>query len=230
MLSGIGKKFLTRLARANSALPNRGYHQIIVDHYENPRNVGSLDKFKINVGTGLLSFVCFYLNWNDELVILRIGWCACMWRCDEVTSRSRCQWCCYQCQVQDLWLWKCNCFFFSRDRMAHRQEDRWMSFHHRKSTSFYYKKILKVFFHILCVHRMRTLLVTWSFLLSRSIAQCLLKMPSKLPSKMFWRRIRRIRGRRRLLSKRWRFKRVRSGRQCECYLLLQFQKTLMNNY
>jgi len=55
MLSGVGKKFLTRIARANSAGPTRGYHQIIVDHYENPRNVGSLDKSKMNVGTGLLS-------------------------------------------------------------------------------------------------------------------------------------------------------------------------------
>ena len=32
----------------------RGYHQIIIDHYETPRNVGSLDKNDINVGTGLV--------------------------------------------------------------------------------------------------------------------------------------------------------------------------------
>jgi hypothetical protein len=30
----------------------RSYHDIIIDHYENPRNVGSLDKNKPNVGTG----------------------------------------------------------------------------------------------------------------------------------------------------------------------------------
>jgi hypothetical protein len=30
----------------------RSYHEIIIDHYENPRNVGSLDKNKKNVGTG----------------------------------------------------------------------------------------------------------------------------------------------------------------------------------
>ena len=32
----------------------RLYHENIVDHYENPRNVGSLDKNSLNVGTGLV--------------------------------------------------------------------------------------------------------------------------------------------------------------------------------
>lgn len=32
----------------------RLYHENIIDHYENPRNVGSLDKSKTNVGTGLV--------------------------------------------------------------------------------------------------------------------------------------------------------------------------------
>uniref|UniRef100_A0A7S0Q4A0 Iron-sulfur cluster assembly protein n=1 Tax=Coccolithus braarudii TaxID=221442 RepID=A0A7S0Q4A0_9EUKA len=32
----------------------RMYHQNIVDHYESPRNVGSLDKEDPNVGTGLV--------------------------------------------------------------------------------------------------------------------------------------------------------------------------------
>ena len=32
----------------------RLYHENIVDHYENPRNVGSLDKTDKNVGTGLV--------------------------------------------------------------------------------------------------------------------------------------------------------------------------------
>ncbi|OXA58907.1 iron-sulfur cluster assembly scaffold protein IscU-like [Folsomia candida] len=31
-----------------------GYHAKVIDHYENPRNVGSLDKKKRNVGTGLV--------------------------------------------------------------------------------------------------------------------------------------------------------------------------------
>ena len=30
------------------------YHKNVIDHYENPRNVGSLDKSKLNVGTGLV--------------------------------------------------------------------------------------------------------------------------------------------------------------------------------
>ena len=30
------------------------YHENVIDHYENPRNVGSLDKNKKNVGTGLV--------------------------------------------------------------------------------------------------------------------------------------------------------------------------------
>jgi NifU-like protein involved in Fe-S cluster formation len=34
--------------------PRRGYHENIVDHYENPRNVGSLDAKKKTVGTGLV--------------------------------------------------------------------------------------------------------------------------------------------------------------------------------
>lgn len=30
------------------------YHSNVIDHYEKPRNVGSLDKTKKNVGTGLV--------------------------------------------------------------------------------------------------------------------------------------------------------------------------------
>jgi Fe-S cluster assembly scaffold IscU len=33
---------------------NRFYHDNIIDHYENPRNVGSMDKTKSDVGTGLV--------------------------------------------------------------------------------------------------------------------------------------------------------------------------------
>uniref|UniRef100_A0AAZ1XTG0 NIF system FeS cluster assembly NifU N-terminal domain-containing protein n=1 Tax=Oreochromis aureus TaxID=47969 RepID=A0AAZ1XTG0_OREAU len=35
-------------------LLNTGNHDSVVDHYENPRNVGSLDKNSKNVGTGLV--------------------------------------------------------------------------------------------------------------------------------------------------------------------------------
>ena len=32
----------------------RSYHENVIDHYSKPRNVGSLDKTKKNVGTGLV--------------------------------------------------------------------------------------------------------------------------------------------------------------------------------
>jgi len=46
----------TRMAVKSNvwATSTRFYHENIIDHYENPRNVGSLDKKKKNVGTGLV--------------------------------------------------------------------------------------------------------------------------------------------------------------------------------
>lgn len=42
-------------ARASQALGQaRLYHENVIDHYENPRNVGSMDKNAKNVGTGLV--------------------------------------------------------------------------------------------------------------------------------------------------------------------------------
>ena len=44
-----------RLAPAASRLvPTALYHEKVIDHYENPRNVGSLDKKSDDVGTGLV--------------------------------------------------------------------------------------------------------------------------------------------------------------------------------
>ena len=36
------------------SVPARAYHENVIDHYEKPRNVGSLDKSDPNVGTGLV--------------------------------------------------------------------------------------------------------------------------------------------------------------------------------
>jgi len=36
------------------AVPAAQYHEKVIDHYENPRNVGKLDAKKKNVGTGLV--------------------------------------------------------------------------------------------------------------------------------------------------------------------------------
>jgi NifU-like protein involved in Fe-S cluster formation len=44
------KSLFTRLYTVNSNL----YHSKVIDHYENPRNVGALDKKLKNVGTGLV--------------------------------------------------------------------------------------------------------------------------------------------------------------------------------
>jgi len=45
------RHFLRRSPPARAA---RAYHQKVVDHYENPRNVGSFDREDPNVGTGLV--------------------------------------------------------------------------------------------------------------------------------------------------------------------------------
>merc|ERR1711868_296183 len=41
-------------ARILPAVSGRFYHEKVIDHYEQPRNVGKLDAKKKNVGTGLV--------------------------------------------------------------------------------------------------------------------------------------------------------------------------------
>ena len=54
------KRFLSKNQRfalrpkADHRLFTRSYHANVIDHYENPRNVGSLDAKARNVGTGLV--------------------------------------------------------------------------------------------------------------------------------------------------------------------------------
>uniref|UniRef100_A0A0N5E178 NIF system FeS cluster assembly NifU N-terminal domain-containing protein n=1 Tax=Trichuris muris TaxID=70415 RepID=A0A0N5E178_TRIMR len=44
-----------RFATARRVYPSAAsYHQNVIDHYDNPRNVGSLDKKDPNVGTGIV--------------------------------------------------------------------------------------------------------------------------------------------------------------------------------
>ena len=50
MLNKIAKQQLSLLTLKVSVF----YHDNVIDHYEKPRNVGSLDKAKKNVGTGLV--------------------------------------------------------------------------------------------------------------------------------------------------------------------------------
>ncbi|PCH41340.1 FeS cluster assembly scaffold IscU [Wolfiporia cocos MD-104 SS10] len=56
--SALSKTVLNAAPRASSAAVRpalaRGYHEKVISHYEKPRNVGSLPKNDVDVGTGLV--------------------------------------------------------------------------------------------------------------------------------------------------------------------------------
>jgi Fe-S cluster assembly scaffold IscU len=43
-----------QLVKATTVIQKRNYDQKVIDHYNNPKNVGSFDKSEENVGTGLV--------------------------------------------------------------------------------------------------------------------------------------------------------------------------------
>lgn len=54
MLSRVSKTILRSDFGSLKKISAACYHENVIDHYENPRNVGTLDKNKKNVGTGLV--------------------------------------------------------------------------------------------------------------------------------------------------------------------------------
>ena len=63
------------LSRRNIAAIRRSYHSKVIDHYESPKNVGSLDKRNKDVGTGLVGapacgdVMKFNIRVNEEGII-----------------------------------------------------------------------------------------------------------------------------------------------------------------
>mgnify|MGYP000423871462 CR=1 FL=1 len=73
------------------------YSDKVLDHYENPRNVGSMDKNDPNVGTGMVGAPAC-----GDVMKLQI----------KVNDAG---------VIEDLWLRLCDCFELPGHRMAERQ-------------------------------------------------------------------------------------------------------------
>ena len=58
-------------------LQRREYHEKVIDHYENPRNVGKLDAKKTNVGTGLVGAPACgdVMKLQESPCLVRSLWC-----------------------------------------------------------------------------------------------------------------------------------------------------------
>lgn len=69
------------------------YHENVLDHYENPRNVGSLDKKQKNVGTGKTPIPLLAVEVPPGISFVhsldsRSGRRTGLWRRDEVADRG----------------------------------------------------------------------------------------------------------------------------------------------
>ena len=54
MFLRLSQRFRIQLLKNLNTSVISGYHENVINHYENPRNVGSLDKNKKTVGTGIV--------------------------------------------------------------------------------------------------------------------------------------------------------------------------------
>ena len=102
----------------------------VIDHYENPRNVGSMDKNDQNVGTGLVGApACgdvMKLQVNSVSVnSLKHIYCSYL---DLILDQSRRKRKNCGCQIQNFRMWLCNRFELISYRMGERQNGEIFSF------------------------------------------------------------------------------------------------------
>ncbi len=97
-----------------------------MDHYENPRNVGSLDKNAKNVGTGLVGApacgdvmklqVSLFRLLNFYLYITIYISDFLLWTC--LTDSGGREWQDSRRQIQNIWLWLSHCFQLTGHRVG----------------------------------------------------------------------------------------------------------------